>query len=205
MNQTLYFEDLKVGDRWRSRARTITETDVVCFAGLTGDYDPLHMDHEFVKQSPFGRPIAHGLLGLSFVAGLGSHFPMVQTVAFVAVRNWEFLRPAFIGDTVHAVNEVAELKDAGRRRGTVMWKRQLVNYKGEVVQQGIFETLVARSPSTKSAAGKPSTGKPSTGKPSTGKPSTGQARRKALPGEKPKSKPRGTRRRSRLKDKDSST
>ena len=148
MSETLYFEQLKVGDRWKTRARTITETDVVNFAGLTGDYDPLHVDREFAKTMPYGRPIAHGLLGLSFVAGLGSYYPMVHTVAFVAVRNWEFKMPAYVGDTVHAIIEVAELKENGRRRGTVIWKRQLVNQDGKVVQQGIFETLVAKAPVT---------------------------------------------------------
>jgi acyl dehydratase len=184
MNQPLYFDDLHVGDRWKSRSRTITEADVVGFAGLTGDYDPLHVDHEFVKQTPFGQPIAHGLLGLSFVAGLGSYFPMVHTVAFVAVRNWEFLRPTFIGDTVHAVNEVAELKESGRRRGVVLWKRQLVNYDGQVVQQGIFETLVARSP-TKIAGAEPA---------------AGTTRRKDAAAEPRTPKPRGLRRRTRSRD-----
>lgn len=146
MNAPLYFEDLRAGDRWQSRGRTITEADVVSFAALTGDYDPLHVDHEYAKKTPFGRPLAHGLLGLSWVAGLGSHFPAVHTIAFVAVRNWEFLRPAFIGDTVHAVIEVAEADGSNRRRGKVLWKRQLVNQSGEVVQQGVFETLVARRP-----------------------------------------------------------
>jgi 3-hydroxybutyryl-CoA dehydratase len=145
MEDVLYFDDLAVGRRWKSRARTITEADVVIFAGLSGDYDPLHVDYEFARQTPFGKPIAHGLLGLAFVAGLGSHYPSVHTVAFVGMRNWEFLKPAFIGDTVHAVNEVVELTAGHRRRGTVIWKRQLVNQKGEVIQQGTFETLVARS------------------------------------------------------------
>jgi 3-hydroxybutyryl-CoA dehydratase len=146
MSEPLYFEQLRIGDRWKTRARTITETDVINFAGLTGDYDPLHVDREFAKQTPFGQPIAHGLLGLSFVAGLGSHFPAVQTVAFVSIQNWQFLLPAFIGDTVHAVIEITHLKDSSRRRGTVLWRRQLVNQKGEVVQQGTFETLVAKMP-----------------------------------------------------------
>lgn len=190
MNQPLYFEDLHVGDRWQSRARTITEADVVAFAGLTGDYDPLHVDHEFVKQTPFGKPIAHGLLGLSFVAGLGSHFPMVHTVAFVSVGNWEFLRPVFIGDTVHSVNEVAALKENGRRRGTVVWKRQLVNHRGEVLQQGTFETLVARS---------------GTSKPVAAKVAATPTRRKSAAMEPAKPKPRKTSRRSTTKDKGSSS
>ena len=143
MSDALYFEDLHVGDSWRSRARTITETDVVNFACLTGDFDPLHVDHEFARESPFGKPIAHGLLGLSFVAGLGSHSPAVKTVAFLGIQKWEFLRPAHIGDTLHVVTEILELRPNGRRCGHVTWKRQLVNQAGSVVQSGVFETLVS--------------------------------------------------------------
>lgn len=141
---SLYFDDLNVGDRWVSNARTITETDVVNFAGLTGDFDPLHVDHHHAQQTPFKRPIAHGLLGLSMLAGLGSFFPRVQTVAFVKISQWQFLRPAFIGDTVHAVNEVVELAASGRKCGRVTWRRQLVNQSAQVIQEGLFETLVGR-------------------------------------------------------------
>jgi acyl dehydratase len=146
MSKSLYFDNLAVGDRWKSRGRTVTETDVVNFAGVTGDYDPLHVDHEFARQSPFGKPIAHGLLGLSLVAGLGSHAPCIHTIAFFGIREWEFLKPVFIGDTVYAVNEIVALDANGRRRGRVTWRRQLVNQKGDVLQQGLFETLVAKSP-----------------------------------------------------------
>ena len=103
----LHFEDLHVGDCWQSRARTITETDVVNFACMTGDFDPLHVDHEFAKSTPFGKPIAHGLLGLAWVAGLGSDSPSVNTAAFLSIERWEFHRPAHIGDTVRAI-EVQE-------------------------------------------------------------------------------------------------
>lgn len=138
-----YFEDLSVGDRWTSRARTITETDIVNFAGLTGDYNPLHVDHEFAKTTPFGKPIAHGMLGLSLLTGLGSHSPAVHTFALVAIRDWQFLRPVYVGDTVHVVNEVVEKNQNGRPAGQVIWKRQLINQKGDVVQSGTLETLVA--------------------------------------------------------------
>ena len=142
MNEPLHFEDLQIGDNWTSRSRTITETDVVNFAGLSGDYDPLHMDHEYAQQTPFGKPIAHGLLGLAWVAGLSSQAPAVNTLAFVALKDWRFLAPAYIGDTVHAVTEVSELHPNGRRSGRVIWRRKLINSRGDVLQAGMFETLV---------------------------------------------------------------
>lgn len=143
MNTPLDFDHLQVGQRWTSPGRTITETDVVMFAGISGDYNPLHVDHEFARQSPFGRPIAHGLLGLSLVAGLGSNSPNVATDAFLGIRCWDFLKPAHIGDTVHVVTEVVSKQPKSRRRGKVVWKRELVNQHGQVVQSGMFETLVA--------------------------------------------------------------
>ena len=87
MSEPLYFENIAVGETWTSLGRTITEADVVNFAGMTGDYDPLHVDHEFARQTPFGKPIAHGLLGLSLVAGLSSHFPCVKTIAFMKANK----------------------------------------------------------------------------------------------------------------------
>ncbi len=143
VTEALFYEDLNRGDRWTSRARTITESDVVGFAGLTGDFDPLHVDHEFAKQTPFGKPIAHGLLGLSFLAGLASQCPAVRTLAFRSLRDWQFLAPIYIGDTVHAVTEVVDKSTSGRRSGRVTWNRTLVNQDGQTVQSGIFETLVA--------------------------------------------------------------
>jgi len=145
MGLSMYFDDLRVGDQWKSRGRTITETDVVNFAGITGDYDPLHVDHEHARQTPFGKPIAHGLLGLSLVAGLSSTCPAVHTSAFLGIRDWEFLRPLLIGDTVHVVTSVIDLQVSSRRHGRVTWLRQLVNQTGQVVQKGIFETLVSTS------------------------------------------------------------
>lgn len=146
MSEPLYFDELSVGDSWLSRRRTITEADVVNFAGLSGDYDPLHVDHEFARGTPFGRPVAHGLLGLSLCAGLSSTAPAMQTKAFLSIGKWQFLRPLFIGDTVHVKTEVADLSSKNRRQGRVTWRRQLVNQAGDVVQQGEFETMVSCAP-----------------------------------------------------------
>ena len=145
MSEPLHYENLTIGECWKSLGRTVTEADVVNFAGMTGDYDPLHVDHEFARQTPFGKPIAHGLLGLSLVAGLASHCPSVRTIAFMKIENWEFLKPIYIGDTVHAETEVVDKETNGRRTGYVTWRRRLVNQAGDVVQSGVFQTLVSVS------------------------------------------------------------
>lgn len=141
--QRLHFEELQVGNSWKSHARTITETDVVNFACLTGDFDPLHVDHESAAKTPFGRPVAHGLLGLAYLAGLGTNAPNVHTVAFLGIEAWRFQKPIFVGDTIHVVTRVDAVAPFGRRSGRVTWHRELVNQDGEVVQSGTFETAVA--------------------------------------------------------------
>jgi acyl dehydratase len=143
MSHPQSYDELAIGDRWRSQARTITQADVVNFACITGDFDPLHVDHETAKQSTFGQPIAHGLLGLSFVAGLGLHSPWAATVAFTGIHEWRFLKPLYVGDTVHVITEVLDKHPHGRRQGAITWKRQLLNQKDEVLQEGVFQTLVA--------------------------------------------------------------
>jgi acyl dehydratase len=142
MEHSLYYDDVEPGQHWRSPARTIMASDVEQFADLTGDNNPLHLDEQFASQTPFGRPIAHGLLGMSLVAGLGSRSPSMHTAVFVRVLEWRFLHPIYIGDTVHVETMVMEKRPTGRRRGLVTWKRQLVNQHGDVVQEGVTETLV---------------------------------------------------------------
>ncbi|MCA9213379.1 MAG: MaoC family dehydratase N-terminal domain-containing protein [Planctomycetales bacterium] len=143
MSELLSFEDLSVGDEWKSDERLVTAEDVAKFADLTGDFDRLHTDPEFAKETPFGQPIAHGLLGLSFVAGLSSKKPAMNTVAFVGVKEWSFLHPVYFGDRVHVITRVTELSRHGRKRGRVIWKRSLLNQDAKVTQEGYLETLVA--------------------------------------------------------------
>ncbi len=143
MSDALFLEDLEVGRTWKSPARTLTECDIVGFAGLTGDFDPLHVDREFAAETPYGKPIAHGLLGLSLMAGLSSTCPRVRTMALVRVDQWMFHRPIFIGDTVHVVTEVDSITPRGRRSGEVVWFRKLINQRGECVQSGRISTLVS--------------------------------------------------------------
>ncbi|MCH2178680.1 MAG: acyl dehydratase [Mariniblastus sp.] len=143
MDSPLNYDDFEVGQKWVSPRRTVTESDVIGFANMTGDHNPLHVDFDFAAKSHYRQPVAHGLLGMSWVAGLGSHFPNVNTLAFVAVRDWEFQRPIYFGDTVY-VETVCKAKTVtGRRTGKVTWLRTLINHRSQVVQQGIFETLVS--------------------------------------------------------------
>ena len=143
MDSPLYFDDIVVGRVWISPRRTVTEADVIQFATSTGDFNPLHVDYDFASQSSYRQPIAHGLLGLSWVAGLGSYFPMVNTLAFTAVRDWEFCRPLYFGDTVFVETTCQEKSASGRRSGKVVWLRKLINQDQRVVQQGHLETIVA--------------------------------------------------------------
>ncbi len=136
----LYAEDLAVGDVWLTEMRQITDSDVQVFADLTGDHTPLHGDQG--SGSPYGKPIAHGLLGLSVLAGLGTNHPKASTLAFVAVEDWRFVAPVFFGDRVQARNEIVQIEPHGRRAVKVRWLRQLIDETGRVAQEGYFVTLV---------------------------------------------------------------
>jgi len=136
----LFYEDLAIGQRWVSPSRQVTSDDVGTFSELTGDFDPLHKGDD---ESPFGRPIAHGLLGLSVLAGLSTEYPRAATLALVGVTDWQFEKPIYFGDTVHVVTEVADIQPHGRRAGRITWSRKLICDDGRVLQQGLFITLVA--------------------------------------------------------------
>jgi acyl dehydratase len=139
----LFYDDLAIGDEWESPARTITESDVVTFAGLSGDFNPLHMDHQAAREGPFGRPVAHGLLGLAIASGLTSHSPRVATMAFLTITDWKFLYPIAFGDTIRVISRVDALEPRSRgRRAVVTWHRRLVNQDGKTLQEGRTQTLV---------------------------------------------------------------
>jgi 3-hydroxybutyryl-CoA dehydratase len=139
----LYFEDVNVGQDWESGGRTITEADIVNFAGLSGDFNPIHIDHEFARTTLYRRPIAHGLLVQAVGSGLGIMFPPMRTLAFLAIREWHFREPVFIGDTVRFRTRLLEKEERSRgRRGVITWQRQILNQSDKVVQEGITVTMV---------------------------------------------------------------
>lgn len=141
-----YFEDIEVGEEYESPGRTITESDIVLFAGLSGDYNIVHTDAEFMKTSIFGERIAHGLLGLSVQAGLLSRAMLpYATIAFGGLR-WKFKAPIKIGDTIHVRARVTSKKETKPDRGVVVLARTVLNQRGDVVQEGETELIVERRP-----------------------------------------------------------
>jgi 3-hydroxybutyryl-CoA dehydratase len=139
----LFFDDLEVGQEWTSAGRTVTVTDIVNFAGLSGDFNAIHVDHEFAKSTPFRQPIAHGLLVYSMGSGLGMYAPPVRTLAFMSILEWHFREPVFPGDTIRSLAKVMAKEERGRgRRGVVTWNRKVLNQSDKVVQEGTILTLV---------------------------------------------------------------
>ncbi len=132
--QTLYFEDYQLGDVRVTSGRTITETDFVVHAGHTGDFFPHHMDAEFMKRSPFGQRIAHGTM--VFAIGVGLTATLINPVAFsYGYDRLRFIRPVFIGDTIHTRVTIASREDDPRRptQGRVIERCEVINQKDEVV------------------------------------------------------------------------
>ncbi len=155
----LYFDDVAVGQEWQSQGRTLTETDIVNFAGLSGDFNPIHMDHEFAKSTPFRRQIAHGMLVMSIGSGLGAGTPLMRTIAFLAIREWRFIEAVFPGDTIRVRTKVLAKELRGRgKRGEIVWQRALVNQDGKTVQEGTSVTLVECRPQTRNLPDRPVAG-----------------------------------------------
>lgn len=135
MNSSRYFEDLQQGEIHTSRGRTITEADIVNFAGLSGDFTPLHLDEEFAKTTAFGRRIAHGALILSISTGLVTQMNLLQDtlIAFYGIEKLRFTKPVFIGDTIHVIKKVTETLERGADRGVVTFATTVLNQRDEPV------------------------------------------------------------------------
>ena len=139
----LYFEDVEIGQEWESLGRTVTESDIVNFAGISGDFNPIHIDHEFAKSTMFRKPVAHGLLVWSMASGLGLYAPPMRTLALVSIREWHFDGPVFVGDTIRVRSKAIEKEEKSRgRRGIMTWAREIRNQEGKVVQHGVTVTMV---------------------------------------------------------------
>ncbi len=143
-----YFEEFEIGDSIETPGRTVTESDVMLFAALSGDYNQLHTNVEYAKETMFGERIAHGLLGLSIVSGLSSRIGFAEETvqAFVSL-DWKFRAPVKFGDTIRARVEVAQKKEMARLGGGfVVFDVVVVNQRDQVVQKGSWTMLIKSSP-----------------------------------------------------------
>jgi len=145
------YDDLFVGMRFRSPGRTITDADLVGFAGLTGDYSELHTSDVYAQSSQFGRKVAHGMLGLAYAHGLmwARTGELRETaIAFLGIDGWKFLGPIFVGDTIFVDYELAELRDSRSRptQAIATFDVKVVKQDGSAVQQGRKALLVSKVP-----------------------------------------------------------
>lgn len=143
----LYYEDLEPRRRHVTSARTVTEADVVAFAGISGDYNPLHVDAEFAAGTAFGERVAHGLLVLSIASGLSTRLPMSErlhpNILGLLDLQCRWPSPTRIGDTVHVVLTVTDRAPTSKPdRGVVTLSRDVVNQRGEVVMESRWKLLI---------------------------------------------------------------
>ncbi len=140
----IYFEDVEVGREVNSPARTMTEADIVNFAGVSGDFHSLHTDAEFAKITPHGQRIAHGLLGLSIASGLAARIPCYerhQLIAFLGM-TWDFRKPVCIGDTVYIQQKTASKRATSKPGlGVVVYDVKVLNQRSEVCQEGEWKLM----------------------------------------------------------------
>jgi 3-hydroxybutyryl-CoA dehydratase len=144
------FNALAVDDSFTTRARTVTEADVVAFATLTGDMHPQHTDAEWAGKSIFGERIAHGMLVVSYAVGLLPLDPE-RVVALRRVRDVVFKRPVMIGDTIHASGRIDKLDEVDPTTGMVGVRLDIVNQRSKTVTRAGIDVLWRRGDFTPAA------------------------------------------------------
>jgi acyl dehydratase len=142
-----WFEELGEGERHRTRGRTITEADVVAFAGLTGDFNPQHVDAHWAEQSFYGERIAHGALILSYALGSMPMQPE-RVLAVRKIRDVVFKRATHLGDTIHSSVAIQRLRDVAPDYGLVGLGLQTRDQQERIVMRGRFEVLWRKRPSS---------------------------------------------------------
>ena len=142
----MFFEEFEVGQKMVTPGRTVTEADIVNFAGLSGDFYQLHTDAEYGKTTPFGQRVAHGVLVLSMATGLIAQTGVLEgtALAFREINDWKFALPVFIGDTVHVDLKVIGTKSLPRiSGGAVKIKLAVINQNNKVVMKGTLTILMS--------------------------------------------------------------
>lgn len=146
----LYFEEFNVGEKLTTEKRTVTEDDIMTFARVSGDDNRIHTDPEFSKTTIFGKQVAHGLLGLAIASGLAWQTGILDgtVIAFREVKEWKFIKPVFIGDTISVDLETIETKALPRMGGgSVTITLEVKNQNEEVCHRGVWTVLMMSRPS----------------------------------------------------------
>jgi acyl dehydratase len=146
-----YFEEFEVGWEMSSAARTITETDIVNFAGLSGDFNFIHINAEGAKESAFGQRVAHGMLVASIASGLAVQTGFIDgtTLAFRELTAWKFTRPVYIGDTIYVRVKATEAKAMPKLGGgLITFDVRVLNQQEEVVHKGAWAMLIKSRPAS---------------------------------------------------------
>ena len=144
----MYFEEFEIGLEIQTAARTITETDIVNFAGLSGDFNFIHTNAQAAKDSPFGQRVAHGMLVASIATGLAVQQGFIDgtTLAFREL-TWKFTKPVFIGDTIQVLVKITETKAMAKLGGgLVTFDARVVNQNGDTVHKGEWRMLIKSRP-----------------------------------------------------------
>ena len=144
-----YFDEFKIGEKFITPSRTVTEADIVNFAGISGDFNQVHTDEEFAKKLPFKGRIAHGLLTLAIASGLTSRLIEGTAIAFLGQTN-KFLGAVKPGDTITCYVEIADKKEGKKPdRGIVFFKWIVKNQRQEPVMEAEFQLMMACSPASR--------------------------------------------------------
>jgi len=154
----LWYEEFTEGLTIESRGRTITEADVVNFAGLSGDFNPMHTDAEFAAKTPFGKRIAHGALGLSIATGLLYQLGFMEgTILAFTGLEWKFRDPVFIGDTIRVTAKVTGKRDmASAGGGLVTFDVKVVKQDGKIAHKGALTVMMmSKAAAEKAGASQP--------------------------------------------------
>lgn len=144
-----YFEEFAIGERVEAPSRPITAAEIQAFAALTGDVNRLHLDDDFARANGFRERIAHGALVVSIALGMAWQTGILEdtTRAFREIESWKFTSPAYPGDVLTLVVEVAALKPYPRlKSGTVSFLATVTNDRGEAVCGGTLHLLMAMRP-----------------------------------------------------------
>jgi acyl dehydratase len=140
-----YLEDFQPGQTFVSSGRTLTESDLTFFSMLSGDWNPIHADVEFSRGTRYGQRLLHGTLGIAICTGMLHQLGIFEksVIAMLGLRDWKFLKPLLVGDTVHLELDILSVEPGkSGRSGKLSRRFRLVNQHGELAQDGESDVLV---------------------------------------------------------------